>query len=252
MADVNGVLEGQVALVTGASRGIGRSIACHLSSLGAHVFINFVRNEAAAQATLLAIEEGGGRAQLSRFDVSDPVAVSTAVGLLCREAGRLDILVNNAGMTIDGLVLRMKPEDWDAVMAVNLRGTFNCSRAALKAMVRARYGRIVNLTSISGMMGNAGQAAYSAAKAGIIGFTKALAREVASRNITVNAVAPGLVETEMSAGLPEALRKEYLSVIPAGRLGTTDEVADTVGFLVRPASGYMTGQVIGINGGFYM
>lgn len=249
---MNRPLEGQVALVTGGSRGIGRGIANHLANLGAHVFVNFLSNESAAQDVIREIALRGGRAETSRFDVADPRAVVDSVETICRSTGRLDILVNNAGMTIDGLVLRMKPEDWDTVMAVNLRGVFNCSRAALKAMVRARYGRIVNLSSVSGLMGNAGQAAYSAAKAGVIGFTKALAKEVGSRNITVNAVAPGLVETAMAADLPEARRKGYLSLIPAGRLGSTAEVADVVGFLVRGESGYITGQVVGVNGGLYM
>jgi 3-oxoacyl-[acyl-carrier protein] reductase len=245
-------LEGQVALVTGGSRGIGRGIGKRLAALGAEVFLNFQRDEAAADETLSSIRRAGGRGDLARFDVSDAEAVGRAVDDICRRSGRLDVLVNNAGMTIDNLVLRLKPEEWDTVMAVNLRGTFNCTRAALKTMVRSRYGRIVNLSSVTGLMGNAGQAAYAAAKAGVIGFTKATAREVASRNITVNAVAPGLIETEMSADLPESRRKEYLSLVPAGRLGTVEEVADLVGFLVRRETGYITGQVIGINGGLYM
>ncbi len=245
-------LEGQVALVTGGTRGIGRGVARRLALSGARVFLNFHRDQAAADEALATIQSRGGRAELVRFDVSDPVAAGKAVDGICSAAGRLDILVNNAGMTIDNLVLRLKPEDWDTVMAINLRGTFNCTRAALKAMVRARYGRIVNLSSVSGLMGNAGQAAYAAAKAGVIGFTKATAREVASRNITVNAVAPGLIETEMSADLPESRRKEYLELVPAGRLGTVDEVADLVGFLARRETAYITGQVIGVNGGLYM
>jgi 3-oxoacyl-[acyl-carrier protein] reductase len=244
--------EGQIALVTGGSRGIGRGIASRLAESGAEVFLNFRRDEAAAEEALSSIRGRGGGAELARFDVSDAAAASGAVDAICRKSGRLDILVNNAGMTIDNLVLRMKPEEWDAVMAVNLRGTFNCTRAALKAMVRSRYGRIVNVSSVIALMGNAGQAAYAAAKAGVIGFTKATAREVASRNITVNAVAPGLIETEMSADLPDSLRKEYLRLVPAGRLGTVDEVADLVSFLVRRETGYITGQVVGVNGGLYM
>lgn len=245
-------LAGQVALVTGASRGIGRATARQLARYGARVFVNFVRERAAAEETLRLIREEGGEGELLPFDVADEEAVGRSFADLMAAGGRLDILVNNAGMTIDNLVLRLKPEEWDRVMGVNLRGVFQCTRAAARSMVRARYGRIVNLSSVIGQMGNAGQGAYAAAKAGIIGFTKAMARELASRGITVNAVAPGMIETEMLAGLPEGRRTEYLSVIPMGRLGTVEEVADAVAFLVRPEAGYVTGQVIGVNGGMYM
>ncbi len=245
-------LEGQVALVTGGSRGIGRAIAYQLAGAGASVFVNFVRHENAAAETVHLIRQRGGRGEMARFDVTDHEAVNDGVGAVCRSAGRLDILVNNAGIAVDNLLLRLKPEEWDTVMAVNLRGTFNCTRAAAKAMVRARYGRVVNLSSVVGLTGNAGQAAYAAAKAGVVGFTKAMARELASRSITVNAVAPGLIETEMAGDLPEARRREYLRLIPAGRLGTADEVAHLVEFLARREAGYITGQVIGINGGLYV
>lgn len=245
-------LEGQVALVTGASRGIGRAIARRLALGGARVFVNFLRDAVAAAESVRMIGAEGGRADVAQFDVADAEAASAGIEAVGAAEGRLDILVNNAGMTIDNLVLRLKPDEWDAVMAVNLRGTFNCTRAAAKRMVRARYGRIVNLSSVAGLMGNAGQSAYAAAKAGMIGFTKSMARELASRHITVNAVAPGLIETDMAAHLPEAQRKEYLERIPAGRLGTADEVAAVVEFLVRRESGYITGQVIGVNGGLYM
>jgi 3-oxoacyl-[acyl-carrier protein] reductase len=245
-------LREQVALVTGASRGIGRTVARRLAQAGAHVAVNFVRNVAAAEETIQLITGGGGRAEPLQFDVADCEAVSQAVADLVERLGRCDILVNNAGMTVDGLLLRLKPTDWDQVMAVNLRGTFNCTKAVARAMVRARYGRIVNMTSVIGSMGNAGQAPYAAAKAGLVGFTKAMARELASRNITVNAVAPGFIETEMTGSLPDATRAEYVKLIPVGRLGTADEVADAVAFLARPESGYITGQVIGVNGGLYM
>lgn len=245
-------LTGQVALVTGASRGIGRAVACHLARAGAHVLVNFLRNTTAADETLAEIAAAGGRAELLPFDVADADAVQAAVSATVSRLGRCDILVNNAGMTADALLLRLPAADWDQVMAVNLRGTFNCSKAVSRSMIRARYGRIVNMTSVIGSMGNAGQAAYAAAKAGIVGFTKAVARELASRNVTVNAVAPGFITTEMTASLPESVRTEYVKLIPVGRLGTAEEVADAVGFLARPESGYITGQVIGVNGGLYM
>ena len=245
-------LQEQVALVTGASRGIGRTVARRLAQAGTHVAVNFVRNVAAAEETIQLIAAAGGRAEALQFDVADFDAVSQAVSGLVERRGRCDILVNNAGMTVDGLLLRLKPTDWDQVMAVNLRGTFNCTKAVARSMLRAHYGRIVNMTSIIGSMGNAGQAPYAAAKAGLVGFTKSMARELASRNITVNAVAPGFIDTEMTAGLPDATRAEYVKLIPVGRLGTADEVADAVAFLARPESSYITGQVIGVNGGLYM
>jgi 3-oxoacyl-[acyl-carrier protein] reductase len=245
-------LDGQVALVTGASRGIGRAIAGHLARLGAHVFVNYRQDDGGANETLRELQQRGSAATLAQFDVADEAAATAGIKNVVQAAGRLDILVNNAGMTIDNLALRLETSEWDQVMAVNLRGTFHCTRTAARAMIRARYGRIVNVSSVIGLMGNAGQSAYAAAKAGIVGFTKSMARELASRNITVNAVAPGLIETDMLADLPEGRRTEYLSVIPVGRLGTADEVADVVAFLARREAGYITGQVIGVNGGLYM
>jgi 3-oxoacyl-[acyl-carrier protein] reductase len=241
-----------VALVTGASRGIGRAIATRLATAGNHVVVNFVRNAEAAQETQRLVVECGGTADLARFDVADGEAVQHAIEELTERLGRCDTLVNNAGMTVDTLLLRLKESDWEQVMAVNLRGTFNCTKAVTRSMIRARYGRIVNLTSIIGSMGNAGQSAYAAAKAGIVGFTKAMARELASRNITVNAVAPGFIDTEMVASLPESVRMEYLKAIPVGRLGRAAEVADAVAFLARPESAYITGHVLAVNGGLYM
>jgi 3-oxoacyl-[acyl-carrier protein] reductase len=245
-------LDGRVALVTGASRGIGRAIAVRLGGAGARVYVNYRSDHEGGAETVRRAEEAGGSAAPLAFDVADSEAVSNSVGEILSNEGRLDVLVNNAGVAIDNLLLRLKAEDWDQVMSVNLRGTFNCTRAAVRSMLRAHFGRIVNLSSVIGLMGNAGQSAYAAAKAGLLGFTKATAREVASRNITVNAVAPGLIETEMVAHLPEARRTEYLNAVPAGRFGTPDEVAELVAFLVRADTSYITGQVISINGGLYM
>jgi 3-oxoacyl-[acyl-carrier protein] reductase len=246
------LLAGQVALVTGASRGIGRAIAARLASDGASVFVNFVRDRAAAAQTVQHIRDAGGDASAINFDVTDEAAVRGAIDDICKDSKSVDILVNNAGLSVDSLVLRLKSEEWENILNVNLRGTFHCTKAALRPMLRARYGSIVNIGSVIGSMGNAGQAAYAASKAGVVGFTKATAREVAARGITVNTVAPGFIETDMVRHLPEARRSEYLSVIPAGRFGTAEEVADVVGFLVRRESGYITGQVVGINGGLYM
>ncbi len=245
-------LAGQVALVTGASRGIGRAIARRLAAAGARTYVSYVRDAEAAASAVAEITAAGGSAEAVQFDVADSDAAAAAIGGLVKAAGGLHVLVNNAGMSIDNLLVRLKPEEWDQVMAVNLRGTFNCTRAAARTMLRAHYGRIINLTSVVGVMGNAGQAAYSAAKAGIIGFTKSMARELGTRQVTVNAVAPGLIETEMTAYLPEDRRTEYLHLIPAGRLGSVDEVAELVAFLARRDAAYITGQVIGINGGLYI
>ena len=249
---MSGMLHGQVALVTGASRGIGRGVAQRLAREGARVIVNFHQNRDAAEETAGSIAAAGGTAETAQFDVADAPAVQQAVAAILERCGRCDILVNNAGMTIDNLLLRLKDTDWDRVIGVNLRGTFNCTKAVSRAMLRAHYGRIVNMTSVIGEMGNAGQAAYAAAKAGIVGFTKSAARELGSRNITVNAVAPGFIATDMVSGLPDTVRSEYQRLIPAGRLGTVDDVAEAVVFLVRPEAGYITGQVLGVNGGLYM
>jgi 3-oxoacyl-[acyl-carrier protein] reductase len=245
-------LNGQVALVTGASRGIGRAVAERLAQEGATVILNYVQNEAAAQEVHTAIQTAGGQAHLSRFDIAQSDAVTTAVKQIIDQHGRIDILVNNAGLALDALLLRLKEDDWERVMDVNMKGSFLCTKAVARTMVRQRAGRIINLTSVVAQTGNAGQAAYSAAKAGVIGLTKTLAKELASRSITVNAVAPGFIETDMTGSLPEQVKTGYLSLIPAGRWGTTAEVAEVVAFLAGPLAGYITGQVINVNGGMYV
>jgi 3-oxoacyl-[acyl-carrier protein] reductase len=245
-------LTGQVAVVTGGSRGIGRAIAQGLAAMQADVIINYVANRTAAEDTRCAIESIGGKASIRCFDVADAQRTEQAFDTILDERGRIDILVNNAGVTRDSLMLRMKEEDWQQVLQVNLSGMYHCSKAAIRSMIRQRRGRIINITSIIGIIGNAGQANYAAAKAGVIGMTKALAREVASRGITVNAVAPGFIDTEMTQGLSAQAKAELVRQIPLGRWGTPQDVADCVGFLVSSRASYITGQVLQVNGGLSM
>ena len=242
---------GRAALVTGGSRGIGRATASLLARGGARVGL-CARNAADVEAAAQALREAGGEAIAVPADVADPRQADAAVQACLERFGRLDILVNNAGIRHDGLLLRMRDEDWDRVMAVNLKGAFHCARAALRGMVRQRGGRIINVTSVVAVSGNAGQANYVAAKAGLIGFTKAVALEVASRGITVNAVAPGFIETGMTAGLEADLQRRYLAQIPTGRFGRAEEVAWAIGFLASEEAGYLTGQVLHVNGGLWM
>jgi 3-oxoacyl-[acyl-carrier protein] reductase len=218
----------------------------------AHVIINYVTNQTAADETRHHIEKAGGAATVCHFDVADAQETAQAFEAIVNERGRIDILVNNAGITRDSLMLRMKEEDWQRVLQVNLSGMYHCSKAAIRPMIRQRYGRIINLTSIIGLTGNAGQVNYAAAKAGAIGLTKSLAREVGSRGITVNAVAPGFIETEMTQGLSAQAKADLARQIPVGRWGTPQEVADCVGFLVSSRARYITGQVIQVNGGLSM
>ncbi|WP_338834656.1 3-oxoacyl-[acyl-carrier-protein] reductase [Moorella humiferrea] len=242
-------LQEQVAIVTGASRGIGRAAAMALAGAGARVVVNYVRQAAAAEEVAAAIKDNGGEAIAVAGDVGDYEEAKNLIQTAVEHFGRLDILVNNAGIARDGLAARLKPEDWEAVLRTNLTGVFNCCQAALKPMLRQRYGRIINVTSVVGLRGNAGQVNYAAAKAGIIGFTKSLAKEVASRGILVNAVAPGFIATEMTAVLQEGLKEEFYRHIPLGRPGTAEEIADVILFLASPASRYITGQVIVVDGG---
>jgi 3-oxoacyl-[acyl-carrier protein] reductase len=245
-------LKDKVALVTGGSRGIGRSIAATLAGAGALVVINYKSNAAAAKEVVSAITAAEGRAAAIQADVSESAEVERLFKELLDRYGKIDILVNNAGITRDTLLLRMKEEDFDAVLQTNLRGVYLCTKAALRPMTKARSGRIINITSVVGLIGNAGQANYAAAKAGIIGFTKAAAREIASRNITVNAVAPGYIETELTDVLSETVRQAILENIPLGRLGQPQDVANLVCFLASDAAGYITGQTLTVDGGMVM
>jgi 3-oxoacyl-[acyl-carrier protein] reductase len=245
-----GSMEGRVALVTGASRGIGRAIARALAARGAAVVAAARERHAAPVAD--EIRAAGGQAEAVTLDVTATESVDAAVASTLSRFGRIDVLVNNAGIARDQLMLRMKREDWDAVIATNLTSAYSCAQAVLKPMVKQRSGRIINITSVVGQAGNAGQANYAASKAGLIGFTKALALEVASRNITVNAVAPGLIETDMTRAISEGAHEAWADRIPLKRLGTPDDVASAVVFLASDEASYITGQVLAVNGGMYL
>lgn len=245
-------LAGKSALVTGASRGIGRAIALKLSSLGAKIAINFAGNLAKAQEVKDAIESSGGEAILVQGNVADFETVQSIVKTVTENFGTIDILVNNAGITRDNLLIKMSETDFDAVTATNLKGVFNCTKAVARLMMKQRGGRIVNLSSVVGIIGNAGQANYAAAKAGIIGFTKSVAKELAARNITVNAIAPGFIATDMTDVLSDKAKEELLKGIPAGRIGAAEDVANLAAFLVSDEAAYITGQVISVDGGMAM
>lgn len=248
-----GQLEGKVALVTGGSRGIGRAVAVKLAADGARVVVNYAGNEEAAAETARLIREAGGPDPvLKRFDVADREAVDKAFDEVKSELSGLHILVNNAGISKDGLLLRFKDDDWHKTLETNLSGAFYCARAAAKLMTKQRWGRIINMSSVVGESGNAGQVAYAAAKAGLIGLTKTLAQELASRTITVNAIAPGYIETDMTNALPEGAREYMLERIPLKSAGTPDDVANAAAFLATDNARYITGHVLAVNGGMYM
>lgn len=245
-------LSGKVVLVTGASRGIGKAIALAFAKEGATVVINYAGNQQAAEDTLAKVKDLGGQGKIYQCDVSDFAASEVMIKEIKEEYGSIDVLVNNAGITKDGLLMRMKESDWDAVMNTNLKGVFNCTKAATKFMMKQKSGVVINISSVVGLMGNAGQTNYAAAKAGIIGFTKAAAKEFASRGIRVNAIAPGFIETEMTDVLPEAVKESMVQTIPLGRMAQAEEVADGVVFLASDKAKYITGQVLNIDGGMVM
>ena len=245
-------LKERVALVTGGSRGIGRAAAEALASRGAHVVINYVKGEAAARETAEAIAKNGGSAEIAQFDVADGAASEKAITEIAKRLGRLDILVASAGIAIDGLLLRLKDEDLDRILAVNLKGSVACARAAIKSMMRSKGGRVIFLSSVVGEMGNVGQTAYAASKAALLGVCKSLAREYASRGITVNAVTPGFIDTDMTSALTAEHKTAMLTAVPLGRTGTAREVAAAIVYLASDEAAYVTGHALRINGGMYM
>ena len=245
-------MEGRVALVTGGGRGIGRAIAVKLAEEGARVAISYRSNDEAAKETANLVRKAGAECETFRGDVAVREDVEALMKGIGEAFGPVEILVNNAGTTRDNILLRMKDAEFDEVLATNLKGTYLCTRAVLRGMVRARWGRIVNVSSVVGLLGNAGQANYAASKAGIIGFTKSVAREVAGRGITANAVAPGYVETELTGGLPENVKEQILGQVPVGRFGEPEEIAEVVAFLIGDGAAYVTGQTIAVDGGMVM
>ncbi len=245
-------LSGKVAVVTGGSRGIGRATAEALAAQGAHVVVNYVRGEEEAKRVVDGIVSRGGKAEAAGFDVGSMKAAEDAIAEIAKRLGRLDILVANAGIAVDGLLLRVKEEDLDRIFAVNVKGALACARGAVKVMMRAKRGRIVLMSSVVGEMGNAGQAAYAASKAALLGLTKTLAKEYASRNVTVNAITPGFIDTDMTTSITPEMKEGMLQAIPLGRTGTAPEVAAAVVFLCSDEAGYITGHALRVNGGMYV
>lgn len=244
--------KGQTVLVTGGSRGIGAAIAKAFAKEGANIALNFAGSITAAEETAKAIIDLGGKCKIYQADVSDLSQVEAMIKKAEEDFGGIDILINNAGITKDSLFMRMKEEDWDSVIDVNLKGVFNCSKSVVRGMIKKRKGKIISIASVVALSGNIGQANYAASKAGIIGFTKSLAQELGSRNIQVNAVAPGYIETTMTESLPQNIKEELIKKIPSGRIGSPEDVANTVLFLASENASYITGQVISVNGGLYM
>jgi 3-oxoacyl-[acyl-carrier protein] reductase len=245
-------LDGKVALVTGGSRGIGRACCEALAEHGATVIVNYVKGEAAAREVADAITKNGGKAEISGFDVADPKACEAAIDDIVKRHGRIDVLVANAGIAIDGLLLRMKDEDLDRLWQVNVKGALACAKASVKTMMRAKTGRIVLMSSIVGEMGNVGQTAYAASKAALIGAAKSIAREYASRNITVNVIAPGFIDTDMTNNMTDAMKEQLVKAVPLGRTGTAREIAGACVYLASDEAAYVTGQVLRVNGGMYV
>jgi 3-oxoacyl-[acyl-carrier protein] reductase len=246
------MLKDKIAIVTGASRGIGRETALTLASYGATVIVNYNGSREKAEEVVKEIQESGGQAKAIQGNVADSAAMKQMADEVKKEFGRIDILVNNAGITKDNLLMAMKEEDFDAVIDTNLKGAFLCMKHVIRIMMKQRYGRIINMSSVSGVMGNAGQINYCASKAGLIGMTKSLAREVGSRGITVNAVAPGYIDTEMTQGLPDEVKAGFIETIPLKRMGQTKDIAETVAFLASDRASYITGQTISVDGGMHM
>lgn len=242
-------LNGKIALITGGSRGIGKAIALKLASLGANIVVNYTKSDTKAKEVIKLAEEMGVRAIAVKADVSNKDDVENFINKVLGEFGRIDILVNNAGITRDNLLMRMKEEEWDDVININLKGTFNVTKAAIRAMMKQKGGSIINVASVIGITGNQGQCNYAASKAGIIGFTKSIAKEVAKKKVRVNAVAPGFIKTDMTEKLPEKVKEEYLSKIPLNRLGEPEDIANAIAFLASDLSSYITGQVLIVDGG---
>src|SRR5688500_3060399 len=252
MGESQGSFDGKIVLVTGGSRGIGRACAVAFGKKGATVVLSYAGNEAAANEAVKLCEAAGGKAKAIKFDVADTKAGAEAIDSVVKEFGRLDVLVNNAGVAIDGLIMRFKDEDWDKTLDTNLKGAFGLIRAASRPMMKQKGGSIINLSSVVGEMGNGGQAAYASSKAGLIGLTKSIARELASRNIRINAVTPGFIATDMTAKIPEDAKAKMLENIPLGKLGSAEDIANAVLFLAGDTGAYITGEVLKVNGGMYM